>query len=86
MQVPGEHLAHRHATNVEVVIEALQPALRGAEVGERAAHRRVIACTGLCEQRLSFTDGVVSNRSTYWLFGFQRGVMVASRSQLGLPA
>ena len=21
-----------------------------------------------------------------WLFGFQRGVMVASRSQLGLPA
>ena len=43
----------QHATDVEVVIEGLQPALRPAEIGERATHHPVIAAAGLCEQRLS---------------------------------
>ena len=36
----------QHATDVEVVIEGLQPALGRAEIGQRAIQDPVIACAG----------------------------------------
>ena len=57
------------------IFNAYQGMATGAMLGRAGVSRR--ACIRLVSEGLL---------EVWWLFGFQRGVMVASRSQLGLPA
>ena len=67
---------------VEVVVEVVVGDGSVGVVGAQATTAAIIASNSA----RFFIEHPSTNLGANWLFGFHRGVMVASRSQLGLPA